>query len=90
MCALKHPFLAKNEIELVKKILNGKYESISRNYSRDLSDLIHMCLTKDPAKRPTIQDIIRLPHFQKKALLLKITLPREFRHSRMLNSKPPR
>ena len=90
MCALKHPFLAKNEIERVKKILNGKYESISRKYSRDLSDLINMCLTKDPDKRPTIQEIIRLPPFQKKAVLLKIALPREFKIARMLTSKPPR
>ena len=79
LCALKHPFLAKNEIELVKKILQGKYESISRSYSRELADLIHICLTKDPEKRPAISDIIRLPHLQKKANLMKIAIPKELR-----------
>ena len=64
----------------MKKILRGKYESISRSYSRELADLIHICLTKDPVKRPAITDIIRIPYLQKKANLFKIAIPKELRN----------
>jgi NIMA (never in mitosis gene a)-related kinase len=58
MCSLKHPFEAKNQAELLLKIVKGKYESLPKKYSKDLADIVHSCLMKDYSKRPSIEDII--------------------------------
>eukprot|EP00347_Sterkiella_histriomuscorum_P002382 403368372 len=58
MCCLKHPFEAKNQAELLLKIIKGKYESLPKIYSKDLADLVHSCLMKDYNKRPSVSDII--------------------------------
>ncbi|CDW77740.1 protein kinase domain containing protein [Stylonychia lemnae] len=58
MCCLKHPFEAKNQAELLIKIIKGKYESLPKKYSKELGDLVHSCLMKDYNKRPSIEDII--------------------------------
>ena len=58
LCSLKHPFEAKNQAELLLKIVKGKYESLPKKYSKDLADIVHSCLMKDYNKRPPIEEII--------------------------------
>lgn len=58
ICSLKHPFEAKNQAELLLKIVKGKYESMPKKYSKDLADIVHSCLMKDYNKRPSIEEII--------------------------------
>jgi len=58
LCTLKHPFEAKNQAELIVKIVKGKYESLPKRYSKELADIVHSCLMKDYNKRPSIDDII--------------------------------
>lgn len=57
------------------KIIKGKYKRIPKKFSKHLSDMIHWLLTKNSKKRPSIEDIILHPLFQKKAVQLRIPLP---------------
>lgn len=61
LCCLKHPFEAKNQAELLLKIVKGKYESLPKKYSKDLAEIVHSCLMKDYNKRPSIDEIILHP-----------------------------
>jgi len=44
---------------LVSKILYGTYAPIAPTYSDNLRELIDELLTKDPAKRPSIKQILQ-------------------------------
>lgn len=72
---MKHPFEAKTQAELMVKIIKGKYKRIPKKFSKNLSDMVHWLLTKNSKKRPSIEDIILHPLFQKKAVQLRIPLP---------------
>lgn len=90
ICALKLPFLAEDEDELIAKILKGKYRRIPSHYGMELWDIINKCLNKDPKRRPSISEIISSESFQKKSKLLKLPLPK-LKHDRtFLKSKPLR
>jgi NIMA (never in mitosis gene a)-related kinase len=58
LCTLKHPFESNNQGALILKIVRGKYNPISSQYSKDLAAMIDSCLCKDYKKRPSIQDIL--------------------------------
>jgi serine/threonine protein kinase len=73
--ALKHPFEAKTQAELMIKIIKGKYKRIPKKFTKHLSDMVHWLLTKNSKKRPSIEEIILHPLFQKKAVQLRIPLP---------------
>jgi NIMA (never in mitosis gene a)-related kinase len=47
MCTFKHPFEANNQGSLVLKIIRGKYNPIPSTYSKDLADMVEVCLCKD-------------------------------------------
>jgi serine/threonine protein kinase len=57
------------------KIIKGKYKRIPKKFSKHLSDMVHWLLTKNSKKRPSIEEIILHPLFQKKAVQLRIPLP---------------
>ena len=57
------------------KIIKGKYKRIPKKFSKHLSDMVHLLLTKNCKKRPSIEEIILHPFFQKKAVQLRIPLP---------------
>lgn len=55
LCTLQHVFDAQNLKLLVVKILEGNYKPInSKQYSKNLCNLVSEMLQKDPDKRPTI------------------------------------
>ena len=54
LCTLKHPFESNNQGALILKIVRGKYNPISTQYSKDLSSMVDLCLCKDYKKRPSI------------------------------------
>jgi len=64
---LKKPFEAENLLSLVFKIVQEKHPPIPSSYSKELSDLIDMLLEKDPTKRPTIREILKMQLIRKKA-----------------------
>lgn len=53
MAALRPPFDGKDLEELFKNVQNKPIPAVPRQYSSDLTDLIHYCLNKKAAKRPT-------------------------------------
>eukprot|EP00300_Choanocystis_sp_HF-7_P000351 c10288_g1_i1.p1 GENE.c10288_g1_i1~~c10288_g1_i1.p1 ORF type:complete len:310 (-),score=67.04 c10288_g1_i1:188-1117(-) len=61
MCALRHPFDARNIKGLVQKILRGIYRPIPSWYSSDVSHLVSILLARDPMARPTINQLLRMP-----------------------------
>eukprot|EP00826_Nyctotherus_ovalis_P064629 TRINITY_DN9485_c0_g2_i4.p1 TRINITY_DN9485_c0_g2~~TRINITY_DN9485_c0_g2_i4.p1 ORF type:complete len:610 (+),score=143.00 TRINITY_DN9485_c0_g2_i4:73-1902(+) len=75
MCALKHPFEAKNQIALIMKIAKSSYEPLPGVYSREVSEIVAKCLQKNYKKRPRVNDILALPFIQQKAKLVKVEVP---------------
>lgn len=66
MMCLKHPFQASNMKQLLMKICTATYPPIpSRPFSRELRELCTILLSKDPRRRPAINDILRLPWIQR-------------------------
>jgi NIMA (never in mitosis gene a)-related kinase len=67
LCTLKNPFEADNLLGLVFKIVQEKHDPIPDRYSADLRNLIDMLLEKDPIKRPTARDILKMDLIRRKA-----------------------
>jgi hypothetical protein len=90
LCTLKHPFDAASMNRLLTVILRGKYHPVSVTYSRELRNLIGRMLMKDPAKRPTINQILGLPFIKQKlsAFLDEATLEYEMSHTTLHGRRP--
>jgi len=54
ICTFKHAFDAKSFQALAVKILKGRFEKISKIYSKDLRNLIYQLMRVDPNKRPSM------------------------------------
>lgn len=61
MTALKMPFDANSLPLLYVKIIRGNYSTVPNSFSKELRNLINSLLLVDPEKRPTINEILRLP-----------------------------
>lgn len=61
LLTFKMPFEAKNLPLFYVKLNRGEYAPPSSKYSSEIRDLLKKCLTIDPSKRPSIDDIINLP-----------------------------
>eukprot|EP00741_Cyanophora_paradoxa_P002448 tig00000076_g2373.t1 len=61
LCSLKCPFDGASMQALIQKIMYGTYAPIPAQYSSDMRDLIRVMLERDPAKRPSINDLLRTP-----------------------------
>jgi len=83
MCTFNHAFDAQNMKGLVLKILRGQYSPISSQYSGNMREMISRMLMKDPSKRPSINQILKLPFLQeyiRKALPDEV-MQSEFSHT---------
>ena len=61
MMTLKMPFSAQSLPLLSIKINRGVYSPPPSVYSAELRDILKRCLTQDPEKRPSINEILQLP-----------------------------
>jgi len=61
MAALQPPFNAGSLHQLAQKIIQGKYSPLPSSFSSQTSGIIEKLLQKDPAMRPTIHQILRMP-----------------------------
>lgn len=61
MCSLQPPFNATSLHQLAQRILGGKIDRIPRQFSDNLQSLIQRVLTKDPTRRPTVNQILKIP-----------------------------
>ena len=61
LMTFRMPFNAVSLPLLSIKINRGVYKPPPSNYSHEIRDLLKKCLTVDPEKRPSIDDILKLP-----------------------------
>ncbi|KAK2963667.1 putative G2-specific protein kinase nimA [Blattamonas nauphoetae] len=66
MVCLRHAFDANNMKGLMMRIQRESYRPIPSQYSNDLRNLIAVMLAKDPSKRPSVNQILRLPFIQQR------------------------
>lgn len=83
MCALKPPFEGMNMHFLAMHIVRGKFAQIPIHFSRELRELVNQMLTTDVSKRPTINQILRVPliSVRIKKFLEQETFKDEFSHT---------
>lgn len=59
MCTFRHPFEASNQGALILKIMKGKYAPINpAQYSLDLARIIQSCLSIQPERRPSTEQLL--------------------------------
>ncbi|XP_023311409.1 serine/threonine-protein kinase Nek7 [Anoplophora glabripennis] len=70
LASLKKPFSAQNLPVLVQKITACEYDNIPQFYSTDLSCLVNIILQKNPANRPSANEIydVLIPKIQEKVM----------------------
>jgi NIMA (never in mitosis gene a)-related kinase 1/4/5 len=66
MCALCPPFNAQSLHQLAQRIIKGQFEKIPKQYSPGLSNLIAAMLQKDPARRPSVNAILKMPIIERR------------------------
>ena len=76
LCVLKHAFDSNNLLGLVWKIVQEAYPPIPDMYSHDLRDLVSAMLAKDPAARPTVEQILDLKFIRRR---LKVQIDERLR-----------
>lgn len=59
MTTLRHPFDGCSMNELMKKILVGRYRSISQRYSHSLKVLVKQLLCSNPLSRPSLTEVVK-------------------------------
>lgn len=58
LCSLRPPFDAQSVPQLMLKIAKGLYNPIPSHFSKDVKGLVTAMLNTDPAKRPTVNQIL--------------------------------
>ncbi|KAK8878519.1 hypothetical protein M9Y10_005299 [Tritrichomonas musculus] len=83
MCTKKHPFDSNCINGLIVKIIRGKPAAIPKQYSSNIRSLIDQMLQKNASKRPSINQIFKIPYIKDKvSQLLTQTMARiEFSHT---------
>eukprot|EP01017_Pseudomicrothorax_dubius_P014976 TRINITY_DN17457_c0_g1_i1.p1 TRINITY_DN17457_c0_g1~~TRINITY_DN17457_c0_g1_i1.p1 ORF type:complete len:406 (-),score=88.96 TRINITY_DN17457_c0_g1_i1:628-1845(-) len=66
LIALRPPFTAENLHFLALKIVRGAYPPLPVTVSSGLKSLVESLLKVDPAKRPTVNEILRMPLIQRR------------------------
>jgi NIMA (never in mitosis gene a)-related kinase len=62
MCTLQQPFVGESLNDLLQNIVETKPKKIPIGFSKQTSKLVKQLLTKDPLKRPSIDDVLMDPH----------------------------
>ena len=80
MMTFKMPFNANSLPMLSVKIMRGNYTPPPAVYTKDLREIVSRCLTVLPSRRPSIQEILRMPIIQNriKNFLDEIQYNKEF------------
>jgi NIMA (never in mitosis gene a)-related kinase len=90
LATLKHPFDGPNMPALMQSIIHGRFAPIGARYSDDLKALIADLLSKDPERRPSINELLSIPFIQARLgqLLDQAVLDVEFSHTILHGQKP--
>ena len=61
LCSKRHPFEARNIVQLYEAIKRAEVPALPRGYSRELEELLKRMLDKTPSRRPTVKDLLHHP-----------------------------
>lgn len=61
LCSREPPFNARNHLELAQKIRIGKVAPLPQQYSRELREVVSLCLQVNPNSRPDTAYLLNLP-----------------------------
>lgn len=61
---LKVPFEARSMAELKTKVMAGRVQPVTGNYSNALKNICMSMMQLDPAKRPSLTEILNVPELQ--------------------------
>ncbi|CAI5722138.1 unnamed protein product [Peronospora destructor] len=64
MLALRHAFDATNILTLILKIVQQDCTPVPPCYGKEVSDLLHKLLDKDPERRPSMEEIFAMPYIR--------------------------
>jgi len=78
MITLKPAFMANNMSALQNKIIYGKFDIITDNYSIELKNLLNVLITVNPYRRYSIDNIFNMPIIKKKLESINIILPENY------------
>lgn len=67
LAAKAPPFEAHNQLALAVKIKAGKIQRLPEPYSDELNHAVRSMLCLDPIKRPSVEDLLRMPRMQELA-----------------------
>ena len=67
LVALAPPFEANNQLALAVKIKAGRVARLPEPFSDELSAVVRSMLQVDTARRPSVEDLLRLPRLQEEA-----------------------
>ncbi|EAR93072.2 Serine/Threonine kinase domain protein (macronuclear) [Tetrahymena thermophila SB210] len=87
LCALKPPFNADSLHFLALKIVKGQYSPIPTHFSKEMKNLVSNLLQVDAIRRPSINDIMKMPIIQErvKNFLSETIRQVEFSHTILHN-----
>ena len=84
IATLKHPFHSMTKEELKRRVCTEQLSKQKNSLlSEELESLIHKMLSKDPAQRPSLEEIILEDNFQKRAKAI-VNLPLRLNKERQL------
>lgn len=66
MCALTYPFNGFSMGDLKNRANKGRYAPIPSNYSKDMNEIIRLCLEIDDGKRPSVGRLLEHPLIKEK------------------------
>jgi len=83
MCALKMPFDGNSLPALSLKISKGQYNPLQPCFSKELRLLVVAMLSVDINKRPSINEILKMPiiKYRIKSYLTEMDYSKEFSHT---------
>jgi len=70
LMTFKKPFNGLCIAEIMQNILYKNYKPISSMYSKEICELVHLLLNKNPDNRPGINEILQMPLIKNKAIAL--------------------
>ena len=87
MAALTPPFNAGSLHQLAQKIIQGRYAPLPSHFSPAVSSIVADMLKRDPAARPTIHQILKIPVIERRIqrFLQESVFKDEFSHTLLHN-----
>lgn len=73
---LCRPFTAGNMKGLMQKVMAGEYAPLPDRFSQEFKDVVRAMLTVDANRRPTIEEVFRIPYVKNGLATLKETVDR--------------